>query len=108
MKTLFKLLTRPLASIAAFSFFTNLLLLAPALFMLQVFDRVLTSQSRETLLVLLVGVAIALGMSLLLDYLRSRLQGVAGNMVSEQLSPVVARVMLARSAGRGHVCKPPA
>jgi len=99
MKTLFKLLTRPLASIAAFSFFTNLLLLAPALFMLQVFDRVLTSQSRETLLVLLVGVAIALGMSLLLDYLRSRLQGVAGNMVAEQLSPVVARVMLARSAG---------
>ena len=99
MKPILHLLTRPLASIAAFSFFTNLLLLAPALFMLQVFDRVLTSQSRETLLVLLVGVAIALGMSLLLDYLRSRLQGVAGNMVAEQLSPVVARVMLARSAG---------
>ena len=98
MTQLWHLLTRPLAFIAGFSFFTNLLLLAPALFMLQVFDRVLTSQSRETLLVLLVGVAIALGMSLLLDYLRSRLQGVAGNIVAEQLSPVVARVMLARSA----------
>ena len=98
MKPILHLLTRPLAFIAGFSFFTNLLLLAPALFMLQVFDRVLTSQSRETLLVLLVGVAIALGMSLLLDYLRSRLQGVAGNIVAEQLSPVVARVMLARSA----------
>lgn len=99
MTRLWHLLTRPLAFIAGFSFFTNLFLLAPALFMLQVFDRVLTSQSRETLLVLLLGMAVALGMSLLLDYLRSRLQGVAGNMVAEQLSPVVARVMLARSAG---------
>jgi PrtD family type I secretion system ABC transporter len=36
---------------------------------------------------------------MMLDYLRSRLQGVAGNMVAEQLSPVVARAMLARSAG---------
>ncbi|MFS0756284.1 type I secretion system permease/ATPase [Noviherbaspirillum sp. 1P10PC] len=99
MKSLLSLLRRPLAHVFGLSFFTNLLLLAPALFMLQVFDRVLTSQSRETLLVLLLGMVVALGMSLLLDYLRSRLQGVAGNMVAEQLSPVVARVMLARSAG---------
>lgn len=98
MNSFFQLLKRPLCFIAGFSFFTNLLLLAPALFMLQVFDRVLTSQSRETLLVLLLGMAVALGLSMLLDYLRSRLQGVAGNMVAEQLSPVVARVMLARSA----------
>jgi PrtD family type I secretion system ABC transporter len=98
MKPLFALLRRPLYFVACFSFFVNLLLLAPALFMLQVFDRVLTSQSRETLLVLLVGMAVALGLSLLLDYLRSRLQGVAGNMIAEQLSPVVARVMLARAA----------
>jgi PrtD family type I secretion system ABC transporter len=99
MKPLFQLLKRPLAFIACFSFFTNLLLLAPALFMLQLFDRVLTSQSRETLLVLLLGMAVVLGLSMMLDYLRSRLQGVAGNMVAEQLSPVVARAMLARSAG---------
>jgi len=98
MKPLFYYLKRPLTFIAGFSFFINLLLLAPALFLLQVFDRVLTSQSRETLLVLLLGMAVALGLSLLLDYLRSRLQGVAGNLVAEQLSPVVARVMLARSA----------
>ena len=83
MKPLFALLRRPLYFVACFSFFVNLLLLAPALFMLQVFDRVLTSQSRETLLVLLVGMAVALGLSLLLDYLRSRLQGVAGNMIAE-------------------------
>ncbi len=100
MKPLLQLLERPLLFVAGFSFFVNLLLLAPALFMLQVFDRVLTSQSRETLLVLLLGVAVALGLMLVLDYLRSRLQGVAGNLIADQLSPVVAKVMLARTARR--------
>lgn len=100
MKPLLQLLERPLLFVAGFSFFVNLLLLAPALFMLQVFDRVLTSQSRETLLVLLLGVAVALGLMLMLDYLRSRLQGVAGNLIADQLSPVVAKVMLARTARR--------
>jgi len=100
MKPLLQLLERPLLFVAGFSFFVNLLLLAPALFMLQVFDRVLTSQSRETLLVLLLGVGVALGLMLMLDYLRSRLQGVAGNLIADQLSPVVAKVMLARTARR--------
>ena len=100
MKPLLLLLKRPLLFVGGFSFFVNLLLLAPALFMLQVFDRVLTSQSRETLLVLLIGVAVALGLMLMLDYLRSRLQGVAGNLIADQLSPVVAKVMLARTARR--------
>jgi len=36
----------------------------------------------------------------MLDYLRSRLQGVAGNLIADQLSPVVAKVMLARTARR--------
>ena len=100
MKPLLQLLERPLLFVAGFSFFVNLLLLAPALFMLQVFDRVLTSQSRETLVVLLLGVGVALGLMLMLDYLRSRLQGVAGNLIAEQLSPVVAKVMLAHTARR--------
>jgi PrtD family type I secretion system ABC transporter len=100
MKPLLQLLKRPLLFVGGFSFFVNLLLLAPALFMLQVFDRVLTSQSRETLVVLLLGVGVALGLMLMLDYLRSRLQGVAGNLIAEQLSPVVAKVMLAHTARR--------
>ncbi|HEY0587656.1 MAG TPA: type I secretion system permease/ATPase [Pseudoduganella sp.] len=100
MKPLFQLLKRPLLVVAAFSFLVNLLLLAPALFMLQVFDRVLTSQSKETLLVLLLGMMVALALMLMLDYLRSRLQGVAGNMIAEHLSPVVAKVLLAKTAQR--------
>jgi PrtD family type I secretion system ABC transporter len=100
MNPLTGLLRRPLIHVAAFSLVVNLLLLIPALFMLQVFDRVLVSQSRETLLMLLFGTAIALGLLLALDYLRSRLQGVAGNLVAEALSPAVARVVFAaRSQG---------
>ncbi|MGW8394374.1 type I secretion system permease/ATPase [Pseudoduganella sp. HUAS MS19] len=100
MKPLFEIIKRPLLVVAAFSFIVNLLLLAPALFMLQVFDRVLTSQSEETLLLLLLGMVIALGLMLMLDYLRSRLQGVIGNLIAEQLAPLVAKVMLERSARR--------
>ena len=100
MNPLLQLLKRPLLHVAGLSFFVNLLLLAPALFMLQVFDRVLASQSGETLLVLLIGVGVALGLLLVLDYLRSRLQGVAGNIVAESLSPVVTKLVIAQGARR--------
>jgi PrtD family type I secretion system ABC transporter len=100
MKPLLDLLRRPLLHVAGVSFFVNLLLLVPALFMLQVFDRVLSSQSGETLLVLMLGVGVALTLLLVLDYLRARLQGVAGNIVSESLSPVVTRIVIAQGARR--------
>lgn len=100
MKLLLQLLRRPLRYVATLSFFVNLLLLAPALFIMQVFDRVLVSRSLETLLVLLLGLAVALGLSALLDYFRSRLQGVVGNIVAGALSPAVATAVLARSARR--------
>jgi len=105
MKTLLDLLRRPLLHVAGLSFFVNLLLLVPALFMLQVFDRVLASQSSETLLVLLLGVGVAFALLLALDYVRARLQGVAGNIVAESLSPVVTRIAIAQGArrnGRGN------
>ncbi len=100
MTPLLQLLKRPLLHVAGLSFFVNLLLLVPALFMLQVFDRVLASQSGDTLLVLLLGVVIALVLLLALDTLRSRLQGVAGNLVGEALSPTVARITVAQGARR--------
>ena len=100
MNPLTGLLRRPLLHVAAFSLAVNLLMLIPAVFMLQVFDRVLASQSHETLLMLLIGAAIGLGMLLVLDYLRARLQGVAGNLVAEALSPAVTlAVIAARSRG---------
>ena len=105
MRYLLQLLKRPLLHVVGLSFFVNLLLLVPALFMLQVFDRVLASQSGETLLVLMIGVGVALTLLLALDYLRARLQGVVGNVVAESLSPAVTKIAVAQGArrsGRGN------
>ncbi len=100
MNPLLALLRRPLLHVAGLSFFVNLLLLVPALFMLQVFDRVLASQSGATLGVLLIGVGVALALLFALDHLRARLQGVAGNIVAEALSPAVTKIVVAQGARR--------
>ncbi|ACB34028.1 type I secretion system ATPase [Leptothrix cholodnii SP-6] len=89
-----------LRTVAGFSMAINLLWLGPALFSLQVFDRVLTSQSQETLLVLLLGLAIALVLVGALDFLRGRLQGVLGNIVNDAMAPEIARLSLAVAARR--------
>jgi len=98
MKTLWMELRPLLLYIAAFSFFINLLFLVPAFFTLQVFDRVISTSSHETLLVLLAGTGVALLILLLLDYLRTRLQNVVGIMVDERLSPPVVNAIVERAA----------
>jgi PrtD family type I secretion system ABC transporter len=87
-----------LCYIAAFSFFINLLFLIPAIYTLQVFDRVISSNSRETLLVLLLGTGIGLLFMLLLDYIRSRLQHLLGNLIDERLGPPIVKAVVAKSA----------
>lgn len=98
MKSLWEELRPLLRYIAAFSFFINLLFIVPAMFTLQVFDRVLSSHSQETLLVLLIGTGGALLILLLLDYVRNRLQNVLGNIVDERLSPPVVNAIVAKTA----------
>jgi len=61
---------RGFAAVAVFSLFINLLMLTAPLFMLQVFDRVLSSRSTETLILLLVIAVAALLVFGLLDGLR--------------------------------------
>ena len=93
---------RPLvATLAGLSLFINLLFLAPAFFMLQVFDRVLPSGSWETLAVLLAGTLIALLILLSLDYVRGRLQHAVGGIVDERLGPPVVGALVARAAACG-------
>jgi ATP-binding cassette subfamily C exporter for protease/lipase/ATP-binding cassette subfamily C protein EexD len=98
MKTLWDEMRPLLAYLAGLSFFINLLFLVPAIFTLQVFDRVIPSNSRETLLVLLAGTGVALLILLLLDYVRNRLQHVVGNIVDERLSPPVVHAVVAQAA----------
>lgn len=102
MKSLWNELRPRLGAIAAFSFFINLLFLAPAIFMLQVFDRVLPSNSNETLVVLLLGTGIALVILLFLDYVRNRLQNLLGHIIDEHLSPPVVTAIVARIARAPH------
>lgn len=98
MKALWDELHPLLRYIAVFSFFINLLFLVPAIFTLQVFDRVIPSNSEETLLVLLAGTGVALLILLLLDYVRNRLQNVLGTIVDERLSPPVVNAIVAKTA----------
>lgn len=64
-----------------FSFFVNLALLVPPLYMIQVFDRVLISRSNETLVMLTVGALAVLAVMMALDYLRALLLLGAGGML---------------------------
>ncbi|HEY5900341.1 MAG TPA: type I secretion system permease/ATPase [Burkholderiales bacterium] len=88
-----------LAFAALFSLSINLLLLAPPLYMLQVFDRVLTSRSPETLLLLTLAVALALAIMAALDVVRSYLLAAVGAALDRMLGPKVLEGLLAE-AGR--------
>lgn len=98
MKPLWDELRPLLRHLAVFSFCINLLFIVPAMFTLQVFDRVISTHSQETLLVLLVGTGVALAILLALDYVRYRLQNVVGGIVEERLSPPVVQAIVARAA----------
>lgn len=98
MNLLWKELRPLIRHLAAFSFVINLLFLVPAIFTLQVFDRVIPSNSNDTLLVLLAGASVALLILLALDYVRNRLQNVVGNLVDERLSPPVVGAIVAQAA----------
>jgi len=77
-----------LAILALFSIVMNALMLAVPLYMLQVYDRVLTTGRLETLAMLTgmaVGALLVLGM---LDALRSAIMARLGHWLTAQLSPV--------------------
>ena len=69
-----------IAVAAGFSLLINLALLAPSLYMLQVFDRVLSTRSAETLVMLSLITALALGLMFVLDGLRGRLLAQLGGL----------------------------
>jgi PrtD family type I secretion system ABC transporter len=86
------------------SFCINLLLLAPTLYMIQVFDRVFTSRSTETLVWLTMITVAMLGLYWVMDWIRARLLASVGALLDRLLSePVMRRVMedAARPTGGG-------
>ena len=90
-----------------FSFFLNLLMFVGPLYMLQIYDRVLSSRNEMTL-IMLTGIAIALLISYgLLEFTRSRLLVRAGMQFDEMIAnPVfhrVARQQMAQPGGNAQV-----
>ena len=90
-----------LALIALFSTFVNLLMLTGPLFMLQVYDRVLSSRSEATLLVLFLLVVGLYGAMGLLDFVRSRIGARIGARLQEELDAPVFKAMLKAPASVG-------
>lgn len=84
---------------ALFSALLNLLIIAPALYMLQVYDRVLPSQGIGTLILLTVALVIALATMAALETIRSRLLVRAGLRLDMDLAPVIMRASIARADG---------
>jgi len=89
---------RLMFSCGVFSVFVNILMLTGPLFMLQVYDRVLSSRSEATLVTLLLIVAFLFAMMGVLDYARGRVLARAGAKLQARLDARVLRAALKRSA----------
>ncbi len=86
-------------TIGLFSVFVNLLMLTGPVFMLQVYDRVLSSRSEATLAALAVIVAFLFLMMGLLDHARARVLARAGARFQARLDGRVLGAILTRAGG---------
>jgi ATP-binding cassette subfamily C exporter for protease/lipase len=86
--------------LAVFSFAANLLLLVSSIYMLQLFDRVLSSGSLDTLLWLTVAAVLATAVYGVLELARRQLLSRTGAWLDTELAaPVLRRGVAARLAG---------
>ena len=93
---------RPFVKLAALaSLLLNVAMLAPALYMLQVFDRVFASGSIETLVMLGIPVLVMLVLGYCMDAARGRTLAAAGRRVESTLAPEALATQLADSAAGG-------
>ncbi len=83
---------------AATSFVLNVALLMPAIYMMQVFDRVLTSNSVETLLMLSLITLLFLVLGSFVDTVRARALAWAGRSLDRKLAPAAIRSSLQEAA----------
>ena len=100
MSWLFARQLRPFVLLAGTaSLVLNLALLVPALYMVQVFDRVFASRSVETLVMLSALALLALALGYCMDTVRARALAWAGSALDRRLSPVALAASLRQSAG---------
>ena len=79
---------REFCYVGLLSLITNLMALAPTLYMLQIYDRVLNSRSELTLLFLTIIVVLFFCLMALSEWMRSRILVRAGLRMDETLSPL--------------------
>lgn len=82
---------------AVFSFFINVLVLVPSLYMMQVYDRVLGSRSEETLLMLTVIALAMMFLMSMLDTIRARVLVRVGNYIDRRLRDRLFQIVYERS-----------
>ena len=100
MRWLFAAQLRPFVLLAgAASLVLNLALLVPALYMVQVFDRVFASRSVETLVMLTLITVVALALGYCMDTVRARALAWAGGALDRRLSPLALAGALRNAAG---------
>ena len=88
---------RQIWAIGLFSAFVNLLMLTGPIFMLQIYDRVLTSRSEATLVALIGITAFLFLMMGLLDHARARVLARAGARFQARMDPRVLGAILTRA-----------
>lgn len=77
---------RTFIALTGFSFVINMLMLVPSIYMLQIYDRVLTSRNKETLLVITLITLFMFVVLAAMEWVRSQIMIVAGNRMDEMLS----------------------
>lgn len=91
-----RLVKKDLRGVAAFSLVINVLMLTGPIYMLQVYDRILTSRSMVTLIaitVLMVGLFVAMGV---MEMLRSKVLARTGLKFEQTIGPDTLRLWLLR------------
>lgn len=88
-----------LVAAAVFSGLINVLNLAPSIFMLQVYDRVVPTRGVPTLLLLTLILVVALGVYAILDAVRMRLLLRASIRLERRLAPAILLRILGSSSG---------
>ena len=105
MSWLFAKRLRSFIALAGFaSLVLNIAMLMPAIYMMQVFDRVFSSRSVETLVMLGIITMLFLALGYFVDTVRVRALAWAGRSLARKLAPVAIRNALQQSAsGPGRV-----
>lgn len=94
-------------AVGIFSFAINILMLTGPIFMLQIYDRVLTSRSVPTLLALCVLVLALFLFMAIFDFIRVRVLSRSGYRLDQQLAPLTFRNWVAQGlSGRREVGRP--